>query len=224
MSKTATAPSSTLAGRVSRFAGAFSLGMTRRGASVAAGEDDDENPHKQRKGESDSDYAKRMRDDKDAPESRKQKAEESDEDFAKRMRSEDEKEEDPEAAGQRAEGGEKEEKEEGEGAKKAAAAFSNGVKAERARWENVLASKEANGKGLVACQLLSSTDMDAAVICKTLAAFPAEAASNGSGLARRMTETRVEAPASEGAAPVNASGAVTAGQVVAAAAKARGAR
>ena len=100
-------------------------------------------------------------------------------------------------------------------------------KAERARWTDTLTGKHAKGRGAQACLMLSSTDMSAVQISKTLAASPrvdapaAVATPPKGGLAQRMEEqANLPKPTpSTAEAPAPGSTAALAAAVVAAAKK-----
>lgn len=149
-------------------------------------------------------------DDDEAPE-RKQKADESDDDYAKRMAELDDKEK-----------AEDDEKKKEAAAKAKAAGFSEGFAAGGKRWEDVFADTRITGHFAAACELLSTTTMSAEHVLAAVAAAPLET-KESHGLARRMAEAAIVAPAasaSEGAKPGSTDATVQA--IQAAAAKARG--
>ncbi len=205
MSKTATAPQARTA-KPSPFAAAMTV--TPR-AEKKDGEDDDDRSPKE--DESDEDFAKRMKADKDCPDADKQKEGESDEDYAKRMRKAEDEAEEEEVA-------------EPTDDEKKAAAFRDGFQACNTRWETVLKSPEAAGKGALACELLAGTKLTAKRVISALGAMSAGAPDGGKGgLSKRMSENAVVAPApSAPAKATNDKGVITAEAVMAAAKKARG--
>lgn len=185
-------------GVVSPFAASFGL--------EAPKETDDEKKSRRaadrakKDGESDEDYAKRCAelDDKEKAEDDKEKKEAED------------PEKDPDLAA------DDEEKE--------AAAFAAGFTAGGQRWQDVLTAKEAKGKGLIACHLLSSTDMSAKDITTALVAMQPDAQANSvKGLAARMAAENPEPP-KPGDAPGQStkSGMITPEAIMQAAAAARG--
>lgn len=194
----------------SPFANLFSFSAKKKAAK------EEEEECKQHEGESDEEYAKRMRkmEFEDGDE-RRQAEDESDEDYSARMKkrtkAESEKEE--------------EEEEEEEREKEKAAAFANGFKAGGARWQTVLSSDVAVGRGTMACELLASTEMTAPDILKTLAKMPTENSGAKSGLYARMAQSEAATPKpTPGAAPAAAPGdaKAVAAACLAAADKARG--
>lgn len=155
-------------------------------------------------------------------EERKKKEGESDDEHAKRCAAMDEEEAKAAAESDEKKDGKKDDEKE---AKARAAGFSAGVSAERARWSTVLASKQAEGRGITACSLLDTTDASAESVCATLLTIPQMAAAQPPGLAARMAAVAatIPAPAAGGAtAPAAGSSAEMAAQIVAAANKARG--
>lgn len=74
--------------------------------------------------------------------------------------------------------------------------FANGLKAANDRWTTVLASKEAVGKVVMACDMLADTDLDATAIIKALGKFPAPTAR--STLHERQAGNPTPAPSTEG--------------------------
>lgn len=142
---------------------------------------------------------------------------ESDDDYAKRCEEEEKKKEAKAEGGKEGEGDEKKKDEETK-----AAARREGVMAERERWTAVLSNPVAADRGVTACTLLETTDMDAKAICATLASVPAMKAA-ATPLAARMDAANLPKPsasAAEPAAPGTPAG--NAALIVAAAAKARG--
>lgn len=193
---------------ISRFASAFSLGP-----KVSA-----EDPKKE------TDEEKKSRRAAD----RARKAGESDEDYAKRCaelddkeKAEDEKEKKDASAPAAPKTGEKDEEE------KSAIARAEGMKAERARWGATLSDPRAKNRGVYACQLLDTTDMDSGAILATIATFPEQgSASDIDGLAARMEAVRAANPAPTPAGgkpgPLEGTAAHSASIISAAADKARG--
>lgn len=203
MSKTVTArkPAANR-GKVSPFAAA----MTVKGKKA-----EDEDEKKQGDDESDEDYAKRMKGCKDLSDDEKQAADEKDDAYAARMRG-DAGEDDETTA------------ESGDDEEKKAAARAEGITAERTRWETVLSSPAAEGKGAQACEMLAGTDLSGERIISALGKMTAPtAAAPVHGLSARMAANKTPAPSPTAAAALPAAGgALTSEMITSAAARARG--
>lgn len=199
MSKTAiTKTAAAKTGKVSAFAAAMTVAAK---PDAAEGSDDGEDDERKKKdGESDEDYAKRMKalDDKEKPEAGADPAE-------------------PDAG-------------EAADEEKKAAARAEGITAERTRWATVLKSEQAAGKGATACEMLASTDLPASNIITVLSTVTAPSISAPAhGLVARMAANKVDAPspaaaAAGGGAQADENGrvTVTAQDIMSAAGAARG--
>jgi hypothetical protein len=147
----------------------------------------------------------------DDDDERKKKDGESDEDYAKRMSALDEKEK-----------AEADKKDEEARAAAKAANFAEGFTAGGKRWENVLADARVTGHMAAACELLSTTAMSADNILAAVSVMPLETKA-AHGLAARMAEAAIVAPAASAAeAAKPGSTEATVQLIQAAAAKARG--
>lgn len=197
---------------LSRFASAFSLGP--KAATKPAAEDPKKETDEEKKSRRAADRAR--------------KAGESDEDYAKRCAELDDKEK---AEDDKEKPGDKDDKDGNKGDKtddeKCAIARAEGIKAERARWSATLADPRAANRGMYACQLLDTTELDSNAILATVATFPEQGGSAAEleGLAARMEAVRAANPApapGTGSQPVKTGSAVTADAIIAAADKVRG--
>jgi hypothetical protein len=174
------------------------LGLGPVAASGDDGEGNADDDSKQRDGESDEDYAKRMED-----EERKQRDDESDEDYAKRM----------EEAGAADDDDTETDKEQAARVK------------ERARCAAIFGAASAGTRPDVAAHLAFSTDMPAAEAIKMLNSFagdPAAARSLSSRMARVQTKNPGAGAAPGAASPAGNSAAAVAAQIIAAGKKRRG--
>lgn len=182
-------------GLAKAFSFAHLIGM----ASADGGED----PNKQRDGESDEDYAKRMDE-----EERKQRDDESDEDYAKRMEELDKKDvEEDEDDGDNAE-------DESEGEKAAR-------ERERARCAAIFASPAAASRPDFAAHLAFQTSMKASEAIGMLNSFAAGAPKRSS-LATRMAGVKQVNTGTGAAAPAPTGANAAAAMILAAGKKRRG--
>lgn len=139
---------------------------------------------------------------------------ESDDDYAKRC-------EDDEEASAEEETDDPDAEKEDEDKDKEAAAYARGVQAERARWDAVLTSEAAIGRGPLACSFLADTDLTAPQLIKAIALAPAGKGATG-GLAARMAAARIPAPSPGNEEPAASSPNATVQAILAARAKADG--
>lgn len=177
------------------------------GRAEQGGDDDG----KQRDGESDEDYAKRMDE-----EERKQRDDETDEEYAKRMEELD-KDKDSDDDDDKESGEADDDKEADDESDKEKAARRN----ERARCAAIFASEAAASRPDMAAHLAFETDMTAKAAVKMLSTFAAGAAPARTSLASRMsTVKQVNTGTGRAAAPGGAS--AVAAQILAAGKKRRG--
>lgn len=137
--------------------------------------------------------AEEGKDDKNAKgEKPVQREDETDEDFEKRLKEWEDSGKEGKSAEQPKDTSD-DDQDETEKLKKAETkGFADGVAAANTRWTDVLASTEAQGKVVTACDLLADTDLDAAAIKKALAKI--QAPTGRSTLAQRQP-TPTPAPA-----------------------------
>jgi hypothetical protein len=160
--------------KISRFASLVGFGATK------ADDKDDEKPEAGKKADKPT-----------------QDEGESDEDFQKRLKKWEDENPDGKKKGEGPKDTSDDDQDDGEKLKAARAeGVAAGIATERARWSAVLASPEAAGKAVNACDFLGDTDLEASAITKMLGKISAP--TGRSTLAERQKHTATPAPGIEG--------------------------
>jgi hypothetical protein len=181
------------------------------GATSARAEDDEE--RKQREGESDEDYAKRMEELDDKEEKDKE---------SKSGRAEGDDPNDPDAEGEDMEDGDDEDKKDDKESGKRAGRAKGARQRERARCAAIVAAGIKAGAVNQACVFAFDTGMTSKQAIAALGASALDKPKGRSGLADRMAGVKVPTATPQGEAPPASDAKSIADRAIAAAARARG--